>query len=266
MKYAVITGASAGIGKEISIDLASRGYGVVLVARRIEKLKEVAKMIRKENKGKEPIALICRADLEKPRAPEKIYDFCKKNKLDVEILVNNAGYGLPKPFHEVSMEDEENSLRVLGISVIALTKKFIPDFLEKGYGKIMIVSSVASFAPPSAIQTLYGPIKTFMNRFSDSININYKKKGISSTSVCPGYTVTEFHTASGTQEQMDKVPAFMKLTAKRVAKEGLNAMFAGKRISIPSKRYKVLVFLMKHFSFLVNIFSDSLTGGRYSRK
>ena len=164
------------------------------------------------------------------------------------------------------MEDEEKSLRVLAISVIALTKKFVPDLLARGGGKVMIVSSVASFAPPSAIQTLYGPIKTFMNRFSDSININYKRKGISSTSVCPGYTVTEFHSASGTQEQMDKVPAFMKLTAERVAREGLDAMFAGKRLSIPSKRYKVLVFLMTHFSFLINIFSNALTGGRYEKK
>ena len=105
-----------------------------------------------------------------------------------------------------------------------------------------------------------------MNRFSDSININYKRKGISSTSVCPGYTVTEFHSASGTQEQMDKVPAFMKLTAERVAREGLDAMFAGKRLSIPSKRYKVLVFLMTYFSFLINIFSNALTGGRYEKK
>ena len=104
-----------------------------------------------------------------------------------------------------------------------------------------------------------------MNRFSDSININYKRKGISSTSVCPGYTVTEFHSASGTQEQMDKVPAFMKLTAERVAREGLDAMFAGKRLSIPSKRYKVLVFLMTYFSFLINIFSNALTGGRYEK-
>lgn len=266
MKYAIVTGASAGIGKELSINLADRGYGVILVARRVDKLKEVAQIIRKKHKEKGGMAFILRADLEKPNAPQKIHDFCTEKKLDVEILVNNAGYGLPKAFHEVTMDDELKSLRVLAISVIALSKKFIRDFLKKGTGKIMIVSSVASFAPPSSIQTLYGPIKTFMNRFSDSININYKKSNISSTSVCPGYTVTEFHSASGTQDQMDKVPAFMKLTAERVAKEGLDAMFAGKRLSIPSKRYKVLVFLMTHFPFLINIFSNSLTGGRYDQQ
>ena len=78
-----------------------------------------------------------------------------------------------------------------------MTKLFIPNMINQGGGKVMVVSSVASFAAPSAIQPLYGPIKTFMNRFSDCININYKHKGITSTSVCPGFTVTGFHTASG---------------------------------------------------------------------
>ena len=263
MSYAIVTGASAGIGKEIAIQLAERGHDIILTARRENRLQEIASEIR--SRYQVNVDYIT-ADLAEVDAPDQIHEFCKNNNYDVEILINNAGYVLPKPFHEVPMEDEEKSLRVLAISVIALTKKFVPDLLARGGGKVMIVSSVASFAPPSAIQTLYGPIKTFMNRFSDSININYKRKGISSTSVCPGYTVTEFHSASGTQEQMDKVPAFMKLTAERVAREGLDAMFAGKRLSIPSKRYKVLVFLMTHFSFLINIFSNALTGGRYEKK
>ena len=263
MSYAIVTGASAGIGKEIAIQLAERGHDIILTARRENRLQELASEIR--SRYQVNVDYIT-ADLAEVDAPDQIHEFCQNNNYDVEILINNAGYGLPKPFHEVPMEDEEKSLRVLAISVIALTKKFVPDLLARGGGKVMIVSSVASFAPPSAIQTLYGPIKTFMNRFSDSININYKRKGISSTSVCPGYTVTEFHSASGTQEQMDKVPAFMKLTAERVAREGLDAMFAGKRLSIPSKRYKVLVFLMTYFSFLINIFSNALTGGRYEKK
>jgi hypothetical protein len=252
MSYAIVTGASAGIGKEIAIQLAERGHNIILTARRENRLQELASEIR--SRYQVNVDYIT-ADLAEVDAPDQIHEFCKNNNYDVEILINNAGYGLPKPFHEVPMEDEEKSLRVLAISVIALTKKFVPDLLARGGGKVMIVSSVASFAPPSAIQTLY-----------DSININYKRKGISSTSVCPGYTVTEFHSASGTQEQMDKVPAFMKLTAERVAREGLDAMFAGKRLSIPSKRYKVLVFLMTYFSFLINIFSNALTGGRYEKK
>ena len=261
--FALVTGASSGIGLEIARSLAKRGYNIILTARSEDKLKAIAKEISDNFKVK---TSVFPSDLSDKTAPNKIFKFCELNKYDVSVLVNNAGFANPDKFHRTSMEDEERFIRVLGTSVIALTKLFLNEMLDKRHGRIMIVSSVAAYAPPSVIQSLYGPIKTFMNRFSDSININYKRKGISSTSVCPGYTVTEFHSASGTQEQMDKVPAFMKLTAERVAREGLDAMFAGKRLSIPSKRYKVLVFLMTYFSFLINIFSNALTGGRYEKK
>ena len=143
------------------------------------------------------------------------------------------------------MEDEEKSLRVLAISVIALTKKFVPDLLARGGGKVMIVSSVASFAPPSAIQTLYGPIKTFMNRFSESLNRSYNYKGITSTAVCPGYTVTNFHTASGVQDEMDRVPKFLKKDAKTIAEQAVDATLKGKKVCVPTITWKIVVFLIK---------------------
>jgi len=260
--YALVTGATSGIGLEIARSLANRDYNLILVARREEQLNTVASEI-KSDYGVD--VEVFSADLANPQAPDDIYAFCNSKNINVEILINNAGYALPNQFHKTPMQDEEDCLRVLGISVIALTKIFLPNMLERGSGKIMIVSSVASFAPPSTIQVLYGPVKTFMNRFSDGLNINYKHKGITSTSVCPGYTVTGFHTASGTQEQMDNVPSFMKLDAKVVAEEGLDAMFKGKRLSIPSIRYKVIVFLMTYASSLLNLFSNQLSGGRYKK-
>ena len=147
-----------------------------------------------------------------------------------------------------------------------MTKLFIPNMINQGGGKVMVVSSVASFAAPSAIQPLYGPIKTFMNRFSDCININYKHKGITSTSVCPGFTVTGFHTASGVQEEMDRVPKFMVFPASRIANEGVEAMFAGKRIFIPTKTYRTLVFLTSNLpQSLLRFISKLLAPGRYDR-
>ena len=129
-----------------------------------------------------------------------------------------------------------------------LTKLFIPNMLSNGGVKIMIESSVASYAAPSAIQPLYGPIKTFMNRFSDSININYKHKGITSTSVCPGFTTTGFHSASGVQEEMDRVPNFMVFSADRIAKESIDATLAGKSLCVPTNTNKFLVFMLKNGS------------------
>ena len=214
--YALITGASSGIGLEIAKNLAKRGYNLILTARRTEMLDSLAMEITSEN---DIHVDIISKDLSKYETPKEIFEFCESKNYQIDLLVNNAGYGIKTSFHETSIEVEEDFIRVLGTSVIMLTKLFIPKMLSNGGGKIMIISSVASFAAPSAIQPLYGPIKTFMNRFSDSININYKHKGISSTCVCPGFTTTGFHTASGVQEEMDRVPGFMVFPAARIAQE-----------------------------------------------
>ena len=212
--YALITGASSGIGLEIAKNLAKRGYNLILTARRTEMLDSLAMEITSEN---DIHVDIISKDLSKYETPKEIFEFCESKNYQIDLLVNNAGYGIKTSFHETSIEVEEDFIRVLGTSVIMLTKLFIPKMLSNGGGRIMIISSVASFAAPSAIQPLYGPIKTFMNRFSDSININYKHKGITSTSVCPGFTTTGFHTASGVQEEMDRVPGFMVFPAARIA-------------------------------------------------
>ena len=259
--YALVTGATSGIGLEISRDLAKRGYNLILVARTSDKLN----VISKELIGKFNIKCdYFSSDLTKISAPNEIYDFTKSNNYNIHVLVNNAGYALPNAFHKNSMEDEEKCLRILGISVIALTKKYINDMIANDGGKIMIVSSVAAFAPPAAIQVLYGPIKTFMNRFNDALNINYNSKGITSTALCPGYTVTNFHAASGVQGEMDSVPKFLKKSASRIAEEGVIGMLKGKRIVIPTKTWKIIVFLINivpHFIF--DFLSKILAPGRY---
>ena len=258
--YALVTGATSGIGLEISRDLARRGYNLVLVARTKEKLSETSKELTKEYNIK---CDYFSSDLTLLNSPEEIYQFTRQKKYRVDILINNAGYALPNAFHKNSMEDEEKCLRVLGTSVIALTKKYINDMISNGGGKIMIVSSVAAFAPASSLQSLYGPVKTFMNRFSESLSF-YNKYGITSTAVCPGYTVTNFHTASGVQAEMDSVPGFLKKSAKRIAEEGVEAMLKGKKISVPTKTWKVIVFLLKIIPHDVfRLVSGFLAPGRY---
>ena len=262
-KYALVTGASSGIGLEVSKNLAAKGYNLVLTARRTDLLNDLANNI--ENQYGVDVDIISK-DLSLYDSPKEIYQFCKSNNYDINLLVNNAGYGIKTAFHNTSVEDEENFIRVLGTSVIMLTKLFLPKMIENGDGKIMIVSSVASFAAPSAIQPLYGPIKTFMNRFSDSININYKHKGITSTSVWPGFTVTGFHSVSGVQEQMDRVPKFMVFSAERIAKEAVDATLAGKSLCVPTKTYKFLVFMLKNIpQSILRLIGAALAPGRYDR-
>lgn len=260
-RYALITGASSGIGFEIAKQLAQRKFSLVLIARGEEKLKKATEELKRDY-GVSVMSFV--ADLEDPKAPQAIYDYCKNQACFIELLVNNAGYAIPTPFHQTPMEAEEKFLRVLGISVVALTKLFLKEMLQAKKGKIMMVSSVAAYAPPSRIQSLYGPIKTFVNRFSEGLNLSYNADGITSTAVCPGYTITNFHTASGVQVEMDRVPSFMKKSASRVAKVAVEATLKGKKVSVPTKTFKLIVFLLKVLPHaLFSLFSKSLAPGRY---
>ncbi len=262
-KWALITGGSSGIGLEMARSLSKRGFHIVLTARGKERLEKAAiEMITTNGVEVKTLSI----DLAQPDAPEKIYNFCKNENCSISVLVNNAGYAISSAFDKTPMEEEEKFIRVLGIAVIALTKLFLSDMLQTGEGKIAIVSSVAAFAPPSAIQPLYGPIKTFVNRFSEGINKNYNSKGITSTAVCPGYTITNFHTASGVQNEMDRVPAFMKKSAQRVAEEAVKAILKGKKVCVPTTTYKLIVFLLRTLPHaLFPLFSRRLAPGRYNQ-
>ena len=259
--FSLITGASSGIGLEIAKELASRGKNVLLTARREKKLIKLQNEII--SKFNVECDFIC-ADLSQDKSVTKIFNFCKQRGYFINILINNAGYALPNFFHNTPMEEEEKFLRVLSTSVISLTKIFLTDMIKKNDGKIMIVSSVAAYAPPSKIQSLYGPVKTFMNRFSEALNLSYNKNNIYSTAVCPGYTVTNFHTASGVQNEMDSVPNFLKKSASRIAKEGVEGMFDNKKVVVPTKTWKIIVFLLKIVpKKIFDLISSILAPGRY---
>lgn len=262
--YSLITGASSGIGLEIAKELAAKGNNILLTARREKKLIDLKSEITSNfNVNCDYIT----ADLSEIDSPKKIYDYCEEKGYFINVLVNNAGYALPDHFHKTPMEDEENFLRVLSTAVISLTKKFLPNMIKEKTGNIMIVSSVAAYAPPSKIQSLYGPVKTFMNRFNEAINLSYNDKGIFSTALCPGYTVTNFHTASGVQDEMDSVPKFLKKSALRIAKEGVNGMYRRKKVVVPTKTWKIIVFLLKIVpKFVFDFLSSILAPGRYIEK
>ena len=259
--FSLITGASSGIGLEIAKELASRGKNVLLTARREKRLINLQNEII--SKFNVECDFIC-ADLSQDKSVTKIFNFCKQRGYFINILINNAGYALPNFFHNTSIEEEEKFLRVLSTSVISLTKIFLTEMIKKNDGKIMIVSSVAAYAPPSKIQSLYGPVKTFMNRFSEALNLSYNKNNIYSTAVCPGYTVTNFHTASGVQNEMDSVPNFLKKSASRIAKEAVKGMLDNKKVVVPTKTWKIIVFLLKIVPKKVfDLISSVLAPGRY---
>ena len=262
MKTTMITGPTAGIGKSLAYQLAERGENLLLVARRESRLKSIS--IDIETKFNVKVKYIV-ADLTLPDAPKKIYTFCKDEGLDISTLVLNAGYQINTRLDEASLEEEEACLRVLGLSVIMQTKIHLKDLVERGGGNIMVVSSIAAFAPTSnEFAVLYGPVKTFMNRFVEAINSAYNKDNIFATSVCPGFTITEFHEMSGTQDRMDKVPSFMKMSADEVAREGIIGMDKKKEIVITGALNRFLMNLLRFFPrSLIKIIGNALAGGRY---
>ena len=262
MKITMITGPTAGIGKSLAYQLAQRGENLLLIARREERLRSISEDIQNRFNVK---VLYFVADLTAQEAPNSIYQYCKEHDLDVSTLVLNAGYQINTRLHEASIEDEESCLRVLGLSVIMQTKLHLTYFVKRGGGKIMVVSSIAAYAPTSKeFAVLYGPVKTFMNRFVEGINGAYNKDNIFATSVCPGFTTTEFHEMSGTQERMDKVPSFMKMTADDVAKEGIAGMDKNKEIVITGGLNRFLVNTLKFFpTSLITMIGNALAGGRY---
>jgi short-subunit dehydrogenase len=262
MSTALITGPTAGIGKSIAYQLAEKGYDLFLVARREDRLQDLKSDI--ENKFQVRVHYL-KSDLASPDAPQEIYDYGKSMNLDISTLILNAGYQINTKLEEATLQEEEDCLRVLGLSVIMQSKLYVKDLISRGGGHIMVVSSMAGFSPPSTeFAILYGPVKTFMNRFVEALNGAYNKNNIYSTALCPGFTVTEFHTMSGTQDRMDKVPSFMKLSADQVAQEGIDGMFKNKEIVIPGNLNRFLISVLRFFpTGAIKWIGNKIAGGRY---
>ena len=262
MSTALITGPTAGIGKSIAYQLAEKGYDLFLVARREDRLQDLKSDI--ENKFQVRVHYL-KSDLASPDAPQEIYDYGKSMSLDISTLILNAGYQINTKLEEATLQEEEDCLRVLGLSVIMQSKLYVKDLMSRGGGHIMVVSSMAGFSPPSTeFAILYGPVKTFMNRFVEALNGAYNKNNIYSTALCPGFTVTEFHTMSGTQDRMDKVPSFMKLSADQVAQEGIDGMFKNKEIVIPGNLNRFLISVLRFFpTGAIKWIGNKIAGGRY---
>ena len=239
-RYALITGASAGIGKEFAQQLANKGWNLVLIARREEKLKELSKQLEQEF-GID--VRIYAADLSDKSIPMKLFNFCQDNELDIAMLVNNAGYGVPGDFEKNKWKMHSDSLQVMLNSLVELCHLFYPKMLKNNYGRIINVASLAGFAPPTAGHTLYGATKSFVIRFSHSLHLEGKDKGIHVTALCPGFTYTEFHDANGTRSMVSKLPKFMWMSSQDVVSQGINAVEKNQSIKVNGKINRVIAAL-----------------------
>ncbi len=220
-KVALITGASTGIGKEFSYIHAEKGGDLVIVARNENKLVELKKEI--ESKHKTKVHVIVK-DLSLPGSPKEIYDEIKKEGIEVDYLINNAGFGGHGKFYERDWEQDLTMINLNIVALTALTRFFLPDFVKRNSGKILNVSSTASLMP-GPLQAVYFATKAYVTFFSNAIAEELHDTNVTSTALLPGATETEFAKTSG----MDKTDLFKDtVSARSVAEDGYNGMLKGK--------------------------------------
>jgi short-subunit dehydrogenase len=224
----VITGASSGIGTEFARQLAAKGYGVFLVARREDRLRELAAEIERDH-GVRVELLPC--DLADTAAVEALPDKVRERGLDVEILVNNAGFTTVGDVH-ANPNRQLGMVRVNCEALVALTSAFLPAMVERGRGAVINVASTASFQPIPA-QAVYAATKAFVRSFSEAVSSEVRGSGVTVTALCPGPVATEFVEAGGFKKSTDEMPSFLFSSAEDVAKAGIEGVQRGKRVVIP---------------------------------
>lgn len=237
---ALITWASSGIWKEFAYIHAQNKLDVVLVARRIENLEKIKKDL--ESKYKIQVYLI-QKDLTQENAVEEIYSELKWKNIEIEILINNAGFGWIGKFHQREWKQDESMIDLNIIVLTQLTRIFLPDFIQKNSGKILNVSSTASLIP-WPMQAVYYATKAYVTSLSNAISQELENTNVTLTNLMPGATQSEFWAKSG----MDKTSLFdSTATAQSVAKDWYDAMMAGKRdiISGITTSQKILLFVAK---------------------
>ena len=250
--WALVTGASAGIGAEFCRQLAGKGYQLVLVARRADKLQVIADELQSKHAAS---SLIITADLSQKGASEMIAQRLVQEGITIEYLVNNAGYGLPGSFHVPDWQEHADFIQVMMTAVCELTWRLLPAMQERGLGFIVNVASVAGLVSSSAGHTLYGASKSFLIKFSEALALENAQTGVNVCALCPGFTYSEFHDVNGTRKMISKLPGFLWLEAKDVVADTVTAMSAKKvkTVLVPGKQYKLIVFINRYLPWLAGI-------------
>jgi short-subunit dehydrogenase len=218
--WAVVTGASSGIGRAIAKRLAAEGMSLVLTARRADRLAELAAAL--------PVQVECVAlDLEEREAPRRLFDFTASRGIQPALLVNNAGFGLYGELKDLDPDRQSAMVQVNCAAVVVLTRLYLPGMVERRSGEILIVASTAAFQGVP-YQTTYAAAKAFDLIFAEGLAEEVERFGVRVCALCPGQTESEFHAVAG-----EPIPKGMSVhSADEVARIGLKALRAGKHCVI----------------------------------
>lgn len=239
-EWALVTGASSGIGLEFARILAREGYNLVVAARRLERLQELATNLR-ELYGSEVEAV--GSDLSAPDGAAELYRTVRERDILPHVLINNAGIGDLGEFAEIDIERLTSMIEINCVSLAQLTRLFLPGILARGGGRVLNVSSAAAFQPGPYMAAYYAT-KAFVQSLSEALSEELSDRGVTVTALCPGPTRSEFQEVA----RMDTEKYFSNSgipTAQEVAEHGYTAMLKGKRVAIHGFRFKLLLFVTR---------------------
>lgn len=240
MKTALITGASSGFGKEFATIFAKDGYNLVLVARstdKLEKIKSQLEMLYGVD------VFVVTLDLSAQNAADFLFAYTQKKGLDIDVLVNNAGFGALGSFAHSDLAKQQDMINLNVLTLTKLCHLYLPYMLEKGDGKILNVASIAGFAPGPGMSVYYAT-KAFVLSFSDALATELKGTGVTVTALCPGPVNTGFAAAAGFKHSIlfsNKPDG----KAAQVSRYGYNAMKKGKAVALPDMLCKLGAFAVR---------------------
>ncbi len=243
-KTALITGASAGLGAEYARQLAALGNNLVLTARRTERMETLASELTAKFGVK---VQVYPADLADPDSPQRLCAQLATDNIDIDILINNAGYGVTGTLNVPEWNAHQDFMQVMVNAVVELCYLLLPSMQQRGFGEIVNVASMAAILPGAPGHTLYAASKAFLVRFSESLAMENINTGVKVQALCPGFTYTEFHDVTGTREQVSKMPDKLWLNASDVISYSLEELKHKNSLPvvIPGRQYRSIERFMR---------------------
>jgi len=236
---ALVTGASAGIGRELARVLAEEGWDLIITARSTDRLQALAEAIEDET-GQSVEVIPC--DLADPGGPGRLVEEVRARDLRVEILVNNAGFGDHGPFVDADLTRNLDMIQVNVTAVMELTHRLLPELVEAGRGRILNVASTAAFQP-GPFMSVYYATKAYVLSFSEALREELRQTGVTVTTLCPGPTESEFQEVAGIEETT-LVRLSSPPSSRTVAEYGVAAMLRGRGVAVQGMLNRFLVFMV----------------------
>jgi short-subunit dehydrogenase len=241
-KLALVTGASAGLGAAFARAYAARGFDVALVARRADRLEALAIEL-KSRFGVDAFAVA--ADLSEWEAHVPVMAAIAARGRAVDVLVNNAGFGIARDFTAVPWTRQRDFLMTMAVNACGLAYDVLPGMAARGAGSVINVASLAAFSPGVAGNSLYPGVKSLMVKFSQSLDAEYRAAGVKVTAICPGFTRTEFAEQAGIADVMERQSRMFWQTAEAVAETAIRANARGRVVVVPGWHNQLAAALLR---------------------